>query len=185
MKKVLILANDISYLKMLNSNLDKNKYNVIEGHTDYQHCFTYCLGLSVDVILIHQSFLKNYALLNQLVCTNRFLIIYLSSKNDAGSLYSIMNNSRFYFLNDLKYYCINEIIDIMLKDNNIIYSLELEKEKYLEKIEEEKWVKKAKVLLIKKGLTEDDSYKLILKKSMNERITKKLAAKKIIEEEGF
>lgn len=45
--------------------------------------------------------------------------------------------------------------------------------------------KKAKTLLIKKGHTEEEAYKQILKTSMNERITKKLAAKKIIEEEGF
>ncbi len=185
MKKVLILANDLSYIKMLNSNLDKTKYTIVIGDLENRNPFSFCLNSLADVILIHQSFMKNYTLLHQLVATNRFLIIYLSKKNEAGSLYSIMNNSRFYLLNDLKYYCINEIIDIMTKDNSILLSLELEKNKLSEKLEEEQWIKKAKTLLIKKGHTEEEAYKQILKTSMNERITKKFAAKKIIEEEGF
>ena len=184
MKKVLILANDLSYIKMLNSNLDKTKYTIVIGDLENRNPFSFCLNSLADVILIHQSFMKNYTLLHQLVATNRFLIIYLSKKNEAGSLYSIMNNSRFYLLNDLKYYCINEIIELMLRDIDFISSLEAERDRYKDAVEEEKWIKKAKVMLLKKGYTEAEAYKFILKKSMDERITKKIAAKKIIEEEG-
>ncbi len=185
MKKVLLLAKDISYAKKVSSVIDRNRYILMEGDNTNQNVFSFCLNSGADVVLVHSSFLGNYTLLDQLLFTKRFQIIFLSSKNETGFLYSIMNNPRFYLINDLKYYCINEIMDLMIRDTELISSLEMEKDKYKESIEEEKWIKKAKLLLLKKGYAEAEAYKYILKKSMDERITKKNAAKKIIEEEGF
>ena len=51
------------------------------------------------------------------------------------------------------------------------------------KMEEERLVKKAKLLLMKKySLTEDEAYKLILKRAMDDRVSKMIIAKNIIKE---
>ncbi len=184
MKKVLLLAKDISFTKKISSVIDRNHYVFMEDNGSSQNVFSFCINSGPDIILIHSSFLSNYIIFDQLLFTKRFLIIYLSSKNETGFLYSIMNNPRFCLLNDLKYNCINEIIELMIRNTDHISSLEAERDRYKEIVEEEKWIKKAKVLLLKNGYTEAEAYKFILKKSMDERITKKIAAKKIIEEEG-
>ena len=185
MKKILLLAKEIGFAKKISSIIDRNRYILMEDSDSSQNIFSFCLNSGADVILIHSSFLGNYTIFDQLLFTKRFQIIFLSCKNETGFLYSIMNNPRFYLLNDLKYYCINEIIELMLRDIDLISSLEAERDRYKDAVEEEKWIKKAKVMLLKKGYTEAEAYKFILKKSMDERITKKIAAKKIIEEEGF
>ena len=156
MKKILLLAKDIGFAKKISSIIDRNRYILMEDSGSSQNIFSFCLNIGADVILIHSSFLGNYTIFDQL----------------------------FYLLNDLKYYCINEIIELMLRDIDFISSLEAERDRYKDAVEEEKWIKKAKVMLLKKGYTEAEAYKFILKKSMDERITKKIAAKKIIEEEG-
>ena len=53
---------------------------------------------------------------------------------------------------------------------------------YKEKEEEAVLVKKAKLLLMKKGMSEDSAYKYIVSEAMKERKTKKEIAKKILNE---
>lgn len=75
------------------------------------------------------------------------------------------------------------MIEIMQKDTQTIESMEQEINKYKEKIEEERMVRKAKLAIMKyRKCSEDEAYKTILKKSMDERISKLLAAKKIYSE---
>ncbi len=102
MKKILLLAKDIGFAKKISSIIDRNRYILMEDSGSSQNIFSFCLNIGADVILIHSSFLGNYTIFDQLLFTKRFQIIFLSSKNETGFLYSIMNNPRFYLLNDLK-----------------------------------------------------------------------------------
>ena len=71
----------------------------------------------------------------------------------------------------------------MEQNTKILCSLETELIELKNKMEEERLVKKAKLLLMKKYLlTEDEAYKLILKRAMDDRVSKMIVAKNIIKE---
>lgn len=142
--------------------------------------------LKPDIVIFHNSYLKNnYNIIDQLINTKKFIVIYYTALFEIGYLYSVIDSPRFFLINDSKANCCNEIIKLMQKNLVKVEVLEREVEKYKDIILEEKILKKAKLFLIKKGYKEEEAYKLILKKSMNERITKKVAAQKILEEGEF
>lgn len=183
MKKVLLLINDLTIKRNVFNALDKNKYNVISYNESVTSVITYCRMVDVKIVILYNSYVgNNYLILDQLVNSKNYLIIYLSSKLEMGYLYSIINNPKFELLSDIKYHSLNEIIEIMEKNNEVIDRLQKTIDNYKEKEIEEKIFKKAKLLLIKNGMEEEAAYRYILKKSMNERITKKLAAQKILKE---
>ncbi|UKI50631.1 MAG: ANTAR domain-containing protein [Clostridium sp.] len=86
------------------------------------------------------------------------------------------------FLDEKHIFAIEEIIYSMEK---YIAKIELLANKLSEanyKLNEEKMVKKAKIILMKHKLSEDEAYKTIFKKiAMDLRISKLEAAKKILE----
>ena len=86
---------------------------------------------------------------------------------------------------DSNYYGINEIIDIMARDKAIIYGLQDSLNKMKMKADEERFVRKAKLELMKlNGFSEEEAYKAILKCAMDFRISKLDAAKKLLRGEN-
>lgn len=182
MVRVLVLSKDNTIKRNVINILDKTKYNILNADIDSKEAFSYSRKINAEVVIVHSSFINNnYVLFDQLINNKRNLVIYLSSKFELGYLYSVIESPRFYLLNDLKYQGLNEILEIMEKNNAIIDKLEKKIDNLKDKVQEDKLVKQAKLLLINKGMTEEEAYKYILKKSMNERITKKQAAQKIME----
>ena len=97
---------------------------------------------------------------------------------DSGPFYNVMNNPSFFMLKDDSYYGLNEVIDIMAKDKKIINSLQENLDLMKFKAEEERFIRKAKLKLMKiNNCSEEEAYKAILKCAMDERISKLEACK--------
>ncbi len=183
MERVLIFSKDYVFTNNMMNCLDKSYYLAFEGNEEVSGAFTECLRSNASVIIIHSSYIRgNFLLFQQLLATKKFKVIYVTTSSEIGALYQVIDNPRFYFLQEYRYSCINEILNVMEKANVQLQKLEVEIEFYKDKIEEEKLIKKAKLLLIRNGYQEDAAYQYILKTAMNQRISKKMVAQKILEE---
>ena len=78
-----------------------------------------------------------------------------------------------YFIDKNKLNYLNDYLNIILKDYKKINHLSNILESYKEKEEEARLVKRAKLKLMSEGMSEEESYNMILKNSMKKRITKK------------
>lgn len=186
MNKVILLSNDQVLNRNIEYIIDKQKYQLQILNININSLYTYCCNFKVDICLVHSSVINGYyQVFDMLIASRKCHVIYFSSKMETGQLYNVIGSSRFNILPEQSYYSINDVIQLMIKDSQIIEKLEEEVSLYKEKVEEERMIRKVKLMLIKKlGLTEDEAYKYILKKSMDERISKFNAAKKIFNEVG-
>jgi hypothetical protein len=131
-----------------------------------------------DIIIVSNNY-DDYILLSKLVSTNK-LIIYI--KNKEIDLNGLKDLDNFYIFNKLDLDNILTYLNIIYKDFLIINSLKLKIEKYKEREEENRLVKKAKLYLMEKGMSEEEAYKYIIDYSMKKRITKKETSLKILNE---
>ena len=186
MNKVILLSNDQVLNRNIEYIIDKQIYQLQILNININSLYTYCCNFKVDICLVHSSVINGYyQIFDMLIASRKCYVIYFSSKMETGQLYNVIGSSRFNILTEQSYYSINDVIQLMIKDSQIIEKLEEEVSLYKEKVEEERMIRKVKLMLIKKlGLTEDEAYKYILKKSMDERISKFNAAKKIFNEVG-
>lgn len=184
MKKIFLLSNDVSFIKKMETILDKNKYQTMVVNVPASGLFAYCCNYKPDICIIHHSYVNGfYNIFDMIITLKNCFILYFTPLMENGILYNVINSPMFYMLEEEKISGINEIIEVMQKETSIIHSLEEKIDKYKEKMEEMRIVRKAKLAIMKyKNCSEDEAYRYILKRSMDERISKLIAAKKIIKE---
>lgn len=182
MNKIYILSNDIKFLKALDSLFDKvsNKVEILNIKPD--EAFKYICNHPCDFIITNNTYLNGfYQLFDMLINANKCSIIYVSPNNEEGILYNAMSSPNFYMINLDRISSIPDLMKLMERDIKIINSYKLDIDKYKDKINEERLVKKAKLYLMTEyNIKEDEAYKKILKKSMDERISKLESAKAIL-----
>ncbi len=184
--KIFILSKDQIFARNIEAVLDKTRHQLVRPSVEANSLYSYISSFKPDACIIHKSYIeKSYNLFEQIVASNRCLVIYFSPTVESGPFYNVMNNPTFFMMQDDSYYGINEIIDIMARDRTIIYNLQDSLDKMKAKAEEERFVRKAKLELMKLNkYSEDDAYKAILKCAMDFRISKLEAAKKLLRGEN-
>ena len=135
-----------------------------------------------DVIIIHNSYIKGYyRLIDMLLQSKRLYVIYASALLEEGALYNALSSSRFFFFFYRSYFSLPMIIRIMERDTQLIEAYASENEKLKAKVLEGGLVKKAKTYLMEnEHMSEDEAYKYILKLSMDKRTSKAEIAKQIL-----
>lgn len=181
MKKIYVFSNDQAFIRNIDRCLNKIKYNVTRVDIPVYEAYRYICSHPVDFIIVHSSYIDNYYTLFDMLLNRKSCgIIYVSRNLEYGNLYNATNDLRFYMIEPGKEESLNDIITIMSRSIIAIDKINDELNIYKEKVEETKLVNKAKVYLIKGGMTEDEAYKFILNQAMNERIAKIEVAKKIL-----
>lgn len=184
--KIFILSKDSVFARNIEMTLDKARHQIFKPIVDASSLYSYISSFKPDVCIIHKSYVEgSFNLFEQIVCSNRCFVIYFSPMTESGPFYNVINNPSFYMVKDSNYYGINEIIDIMARDKAIIYGLQDSLNKMKMKADEERFVRKAKLELMKlNGFSEEEAYKAILKCAMDFRISKLDAAKKLLRGEN-
>ena len=181
MKKIYVFSNDQAFIRNIDRCLNKIKYNVTRIDIPVYEAYRYICSHPVDFIIVHSSYIDNYYTLFDMLLNRKSCgIIYVSRNLEYGNLYNATNDLRFYMIEPGKEESLNDIITIMSRSIIAIDKINDELNIYKEKVEETKLVNKAKVYLIKGGMTEDEAYKFILNQAMDERIAKIEVAKKIL-----
>lgn len=177
--KVFILSKDLIFARNIEAVLDKTRHQMARPNVEANSLYSYVASFKPDVCIIHKSYLNgSYNLFEQIVTSNRCIVIYFTPTMESGPFYNVMNNPLFFMMKDDSFYGINEIIDIMTRDKTIISSLQNNLELMKAKAEEERFVRKAKLKLMKLNkCSEDDAYKAILKCAMDKRVSKLEACK--------
>lgn len=175
MKKLLISGILSSYIK-------QDKYEIIKSDNKGYKIYNDILQYRPDFCIIHYNSLNGYYPLFRMILDRpNTKIIYVTPIMELGMLESFIDSPYFFVLDEKHIFAIEEIIYSMEK---YIAKIELLANKLSEanyKLNEEKMVKKAKIILMKHKLSEDEAYKTILKIAMDLRISKLEAAKKILE----
>jgi len=176
MDKILICTTNKELERVLTNEL-ANDFFISTSYID-QYNFYSVVNYNKPDIIICASENDDYLLLSKLVSIGKLIIHIKSSNIDLSGLTNLNN---FYSFDNTQLNNILEYIKIINKDYKIIKSLENRIEKYKEKEEEARLVKKAKLKLIENGMTEDEAYSFIIKYSMEKRITKKETSLKILD----
>ncbi len=184
MKKIFILSKDTSFIRNIDSILNKAQYQVTAPSVSVNSIYTYCCSFKPDICIIHSSYIQGYyQIFDMLISSKKCYVVYFSSLMEIGILYNVSSSSMFYMLSEEKLYGINEILEIMEKDTLVIQKLEETVERYKDKLEEDRMVRKAKMAIMKyKNCSEDEAYRMIQKKAMDDRTSKSIAAKKLLSE---
>lgn len=182
MKKVLLLSKDMQFNYKLNIIYDKREYQITLGDISVFEAYNYIYKNLFDIIFIHHSYInQNYQLFDRLIQTKKYIVIYATNKMEIGMLYNVIDSPRFYMMQDMHVEAFNDVCALMLKEVKQISLLEEEVSKLHQKLDEESYVKKAKMHLIKEhNMTEDEAYKYIIHYAMDKRISKMQAAKEIL-----
>lgn len=183
MNKIFILANDLKFISKIEPLLDRSKYK-IETITNVkpEEAFNYICKHPCDFIILNNTYLNGfYQLFDMLINANKCNIIYVSPNNEEGALYNVMSSLKFYMINSDRILSIPDLMLLMERDVKILELYKSDLDMYKDKLNEERFVRRAKLYLMKEeNITEDEAYKKILKKSMDERISKLEAAKAIL-----
>ena len=182
MKRIYVFSNDQAFIRSIDRCLDKIKYSVKNINVPSKEAYNYICTHPVDFIIVHSSYINNYYnLFDMLLSAKRCGIIYVSRNLEYGILFNATNNPRFYMIEPGKEEALNDIITIMSRSILAIDKINDELSKCKEKIEESKFVTKAKLYLMNNNnMTEEEAYKYILKCAMDERISKLEVSKAII-----
>ncbi len=182
MKKVFIFSNDKTFERGVMEILPMSEYNVSTPTVEPQSLYSYMLQFHPDVIIIHNSYIRGYyRLFDMLLQSRRCYVIYGSALLEEGALYNALSSSRFFMLDDRFLMGIPMIIKIMERDTLLIEALSSENDKLKAKVLEGGLVKKAKTYLMEnEHMSEDEAYKYILKLSMDKRTSKAEIAKQIL-----
>lgn len=182
MKKIFIFSNDKTFERGVMNVLSISEYNVSTPAVDAQSLYSYVLQFHPDVVIIHNSYIKGYyRLFDMLLQSRRCYVIYGSALLEEGAVYNALSSSRFFMMDDRSFIGIPMIIKIMERDTLLIEAYASENEKLKAKVLEGGLVKKAKSYLMENhNMTEDEAYKHILKLSMDKRTSKAEIAKNIL-----
>lgn len=182
MIKIYILSNDIGFIRSFDALFDKVDFKVESLSIRPEEVFNYICKHPTDFILIHNVYLKgNYQIIDMLLNANKCSIIYVTPSLEDGAVYNAMLSPRFYMITNQRISSIPDLILLMERDRKLFDNVNNSLEVYKEKINEERFVKKAKLYLMNElGIDEEEAYKKILRKSMDERISKLQAAKNIL-----
>ncbi len=160
--KIVKSLNDFYFLK--ETYFDKYNYNSV------------IVREKADIILVSSSYI-DYELLLKLKGLNKLIVIIKDNEFNIGQdidlIYQIEKNKLDY---------LKEFFDIIVKDYKVIKRLNDSISSYKDAEEEARLVKRAKLRLMEQGMSEEESYKYILKSAMQKRITKKELALAILRE---
>ncbi len=180
MKRVVLYTNDEILSNQLKRELIEN-YEVIPCTLDLCDYIIIENRYQPTAVVIDSRILKDAYHYLDLVIKEDVIVAVLNRQIETGPYYNYLSLPNFILLDAKKTEMLNGLLSLAIRLNDIIVKKNHQIIEYKEKIEEDKMVKKAKIALMKKGMSEEDSYKYILDYSMKNRITKFMASKKILE----
>lgn len=135
------------------------------------------------IIFSHNNNIPNIAkVLEQIALEKKVLVVYINKILSIGHFYNLLQDEFFTIVNESTMDF--ELPSILHNSMKFIRKIRVLSEKFNE-VEEElnllKMTNKAKLILMNKGLSEDESHKYIQKKAMELRTTKKKLVSLIIE----
>lgn len=135
------------------------------------------------IIFTYQNGIPNISkVIEQIVLEKKIQVIYISSTMNIGSFYNLTNDLYFSFIEERTIEMVlPNTIQLCSKFSKEVTILKSELNIALTELDLIKRTGKAKRLLIKKGLSEDESHKFIINKAMELRITKSNLVNLIIE----
>lgn len=177
MDKILLYTTNLEIKRKISYEL-KDSYYVCETYLDEYNYINQINTHKPDCIIVSSSDLS-FVTLSRLVSLNKLIILILDNDFNMSGFSELDN---FFFVEKNKLDSILDYVRLLIKNFKIILSLKEKIEALKEKEEEERLVKKAKLYLMKKGMSENEAYKYILDQSMKKRMTKKTISLYILNE---
>lgn len=135
------------------------------------------------LIFTHQNQIPNLPkVLEQIVLEKRIQVLYITNTLSIGQFYNLFDDVFFNYIKEENIdFMIPRILEISVKYLRDIVRLEEESRNAKEDLLLLRNTNKAKRILIKKGLSEDESHRFIIDKAMTMRMSKKVIVNLIIE----
>lgn len=185
MDKILFMCRDTIFQNKVKRTIKSYELKFCSQDINNNTVRKYLNQYNPIVLVIHHSVeCNNLSILLDYLITNKVIpIIYINNTSNYGQFYNVINDVYFTSIEENK---LEQLLEIVL---NIFIKLRIEftlmNKKIIKlenKIKDDNLIVKAKLKLMKDlNLSEEESYKYILKKSMNQRKSKGQIAKKILE----
>lgn len=135
------------------------------------------------LIFSYQNRIPNIPkVLEQICLEKRIQVVYITNTLSIGQFYNLFEDLYFHYIQEVNIdYLLPRMMETSSKYLRKIRNLEEENKRVKEELLLIKNTNKAKRILMKKGLSEDDAHKFIIDKSMTMRMTKKRLVSLIIE----
>lgn len=135
------------------------------------------------LIFTHQNQIPNLPkVLEQIVLEKRVQVLYITNTLSIGQFYNLFDDIFFNYIKEENIdFMIPRILEISRKYLSKITKLEEDSNRLKEDLSLYKNTSKAKRILIKKGLSEDESHRFIIDMAMTKRLSKKDIVNLIIE----
>ena len=135
------------------------------------------------VILSHRNDVPNIPIvIERIVLEKATSVVYITGTTSVGHLYNVYNDVYFNLVNELTMDIeLPLTIKLVAKHMNKIEQLQIENDDVNERLQTLMQTNKAKRILIKKGLSEEESHQFIQKKAMDLRVSKRHLVNLIIE----
>ncbi len=177
MDKILVFGSNEEIDRKIKMVLSSN-YEVFFTYVDIYNYTSQINRYKPNLILVLSS-TTSFNLLSKLISTN---IAILLIRDSQFIIDECLNLENFYYLDKNRMDFLYEIVKIIIKDNKNILSLKKKNEELKNKIEEDRLIKRAKLFLIEKGMSEEEAYKYIIQSSMQKRMPKKDICMRILNE---
>lgn len=181
--KLLVFAKDQRFIHGVIGQVDKSFYKVIlsDALSDLD-VIRDIKRYSIDVCIFHTSAPQLSVRLFEKIIHTSILCIYISTKMEIGMMINLMQNPYFLMLDEKRSVFLDDYIKVAKNYLHHIKMLEKQLDASRQENQAVDLIQKAKRALMDLGHSEEDAHRYILKVSMDERISKKVAAKKILDE---
>lgn len=177
MDKILVFSRNEEINRRIKVVL-KNDFNLCFTYFDIYNYVSQINRHKPNLILLLSSDV-DFNLVQKLISSNLPILLIRDTEFNISGFENLEN---FYDVDKNKIDALYELAKIIIKDYKNILDLKKKNEELKEKAEEDRLMKRAKLQLMKQGISEDDAYKYILQNSMKKRMTKKDICMQILNE---
>ncbi len=156
----------------------KNDFNLCFTYFDIYNYVSQISRHKPNLILLLSSDV-DFNLVQKLISSNLPILLIRDTEFNISGFENLEN---FYETDKNKIDALYELAKIIIKDYKNILDLKKKNEELKEKAEEERLMKRAKLQLMKQGISEEEAYKYILQNSMKKRMSKKDICMQILNE---
>ncbi len=183
MRQVILLSNNNNLQYKINALFNGEDYQLEAVYLPIEEALVKLYGKQVDVVIITQSLIQGRSqILDRLVASKRYFVVFICKTLEYGLLYNVLNEPNFILMREDNLVGLTDILNYAFKIKDKLYGMERKVQQLETKIQDDKDVNQAKLLLMKeKQMSEADAHKFIIDNAMKLRLTKGQVARMIKE----
>lgn len=183
MRQVILLSNNKNLQYKINALFSGSEYQLEAIDLPMEEALVRLYGRNFAAVILTSNFIQGRSqIVERLVASKRYFVVFLSQTLEYGVLYNVLNEPNFILIKEDNLIGLPAILDYAFKLKERLTMLERKIQKLEVKIQDDKDFNQAKLILInEKAMSEAEAHKYIIEQAMKLRLTKGQVARMIKE----